>query len=96
MHCHNELDARSAIAAARAVESVNPLFLEDPLAVPFSEAWMAIKRSTRIPILTGEKLELRARLPSISRRAGRLTSFTRIWPSPAGSPAPRRSPTTRR
>ncbi len=58
VHCHNELDARSAIAAARAVEPVNPLFLEDPLAVPFSEAWMSLRRSTRVPILTGEKLEL--------------------------------------
>jgi galactonate dehydratase len=37
---------------------MNPLFLEDALNVPFSEAWMALKRSTRIPILTGEKLEL--------------------------------------
>src|SRR5256885_5232777 len=26
--------------------------------VPFSEAWMALKRSTRVPILTGEKLEM--------------------------------------
>ena len=48
--------ARSAVA--RAVEPMNPLFLEDPLNVPFSEAWMALKRSTRVPILTGEKLEM--------------------------------------
>jgi L-alanine-DL-glutamate epimerase-like enolase superfamily enzyme len=58
VHCHNELDAPSAIAVARAVEPMNPLFLEDPLNVPFSEAWMALKRSTRVPILTGEKLEM--------------------------------------
>src|SRR5947209_3311711 len=58
VHCHNELDTPSAIAVARAVEPMNPLFLEDPLNVPFSEAWMALKRSTRVPILTGEKLEM--------------------------------------
>jgi galactonate dehydratase len=58
VHCHNEFDTPSAIGIAKAVEPMNPLFLEDPLNVPFSEGWMAIKRSTRIPILTGEKLEL--------------------------------------
>jgi galactonate dehydratase len=58
VHCHNEFDTPSAIAVAKAVEPMNPLFLEDALNVPFSEGWMALKRSTRIPILTGEKLEL--------------------------------------
>jgi len=58
VHCHNEFDTVSAIGVAKAVESMNPLFLEDALNVPFSEGWMALKRSTRIPILTGEKLEL--------------------------------------
>lgn len=58
VHCHNEFDTPSAIAIAKAVEPMNPLFLEDALNPPFSEGWMALKRSTRIPILTGEKLEL--------------------------------------
>ncbi len=58
VHCHNEFDTPSAIAVAKAVEPMNPLFYEDGLNVPFSEGWMALKRSTRIPILTGEKLEL--------------------------------------
>jgi galactonate dehydratase len=58
VHCHNEFDTPSAIAVAKAIEPMNPLFYEDPLNVPFSEGWMAVKRSTRIPILTGEKLEL--------------------------------------
>ena len=57
-HCHNEFDTPSAIGVAKAIEPMNPLFLEDPLNVPFSEAWMALRRSTRIPILTGEKLEM--------------------------------------
>ena len=58
IHCHNELDTPSAIAVAKAVETLNPLFYEDPLNVPFSEAWVALKRASRIPILTGEKLEM--------------------------------------
>ena len=58
VHCHNELDTLSALGVAKAVEPMNPLFLEDALNPPYSEAWMALKRSTRIPILTGEKLEL--------------------------------------
>jgi galactonate dehydratase len=58
VHCHNEFDTPSAIAVAKVVEPMNPLFLEDALNVPFSEGWMALKRSTRIPVLTGEKLEL--------------------------------------
>ena len=58
VHCHNEFDTPSAIAVAKAVEPMDPLFLEDPLNVPFSEGWMALKRAARIPILTGEKLEL--------------------------------------
>jgi galactonate dehydratase len=58
VHCHNEFDTPSGIAIAKAVEPMNPLFLEDALNVPFSEGWMALKRSTRVPILTGEKLEL--------------------------------------
>jgi L-alanine-DL-glutamate epimerase-like enolase superfamily enzyme len=58
VHWHNELDTPSAIAVAKAVEPMNPLFIEDALNPPFSEAWMALRRSTRVPLLTGEKLEL--------------------------------------
>jgi galactonate dehydratase len=58
VHCHNELDTPSAIGVAKAVEPMNPLFIEDALNPPFSEAWMALRRSTRVPLLTGEKLEM--------------------------------------
>ena len=58
VHCHNELDEPSAVNVAKAVEPMNPLFIEDPLNPPFSEAWMALRRSTRLTLLTGEKLEL--------------------------------------
>jgi galactonate dehydratase len=42
----------------KAVEPMNPLFIEDVLNPPFSEAWMSLRRVTRVPLLTGEKLEL--------------------------------------
>jgi galactonate dehydratase len=58
VHCHNELDALSAIGVAKAVEFMNPLFIEDPLPPPYSEAWSSLRRSTRLTLLTGEKLEL--------------------------------------
>jgi galactonate dehydratase len=59
VHCHNQWDTPSAIAVSRATEAINPLFIEDPLSnVEFCEGWLAIKRATRTPILTGEKLEM--------------------------------------
>lgn len=58
VHCHNELDVTSAIQVAKAVEPIDPLFYEDPLQVPYTEGWSAVKRSTRVPLLVGEKLEL--------------------------------------
>jgi len=58
VHCHNELDEPSAVRVAEAVEHIEPLFLEDPLAPDFSEAWMALRRSTRVPLMTGENIEL--------------------------------------
>jgi L-alanine-DL-glutamate epimerase-like enolase superfamily enzyme len=58
VHCHNELDVTSAIQVAQAVEPMNPVFYEDPLQVDYTEGWSAVKRSTRVPLLVGEKLEL--------------------------------------
>ncbi len=58
VHCHCELDVPSAIRVARAVEEINPLFFEDPLAPEWSEGWLALRRSTRLPIMTGENMEL--------------------------------------
>ena len=58
MHCHGQLDTRSAIGACKAIEPIDPLWVEDPLSVNYSEGWLELKRSTRAPILTGEKLEM--------------------------------------
>jgi galactonate dehydratase len=57
-HCHNEFDLPTAKAIARAVEPIRPKWFEDPLPPPFSDSWVALKRECRIPILTGEKLEM--------------------------------------
>lgn len=56
-HVHCELDTPSAIAVAEAIEAIRPIYYEDPIQQRFSENWLAIRRSTRIPIMTGENLE---------------------------------------
>ena len=58
LHCHGEMDTPSSIQVAKAIEPYNPLFYEDPMQVLFSDGWRALRQSTRLPILTGEKLEL--------------------------------------
>ena len=58
VHCHNELDTPSAIGVAQMVEPITPLYYEDPLQPGFGENWLALRRSTRLPILTGENIEL--------------------------------------
>jgi galactonate dehydratase len=56
--CHGEFDTLSSIAICRAVEPLNMAFVEDSLNVPWSDGWAQVKRATRVPIMTGEKLEL--------------------------------------
>jgi L-alanine-DL-glutamate epimerase-like enolase superfamily enzyme len=58
VHCHNELDTTSAIAVAEAVEAIKPLYYEDPLQPGFAENWLAVRKSTRVPIMTGENIEM--------------------------------------
>lgn len=58
VHCHNEFDLPTAKGIARAVESIQPKWFEDPLPPPFSDSWVALKRECRVPLLTGEKLEM--------------------------------------
>jgi L-alanine-DL-glutamate epimerase-like enolase superfamily enzyme len=58
VHCHNEYDLPSSIGLARAVEGIDPKWLEDPLPVAFSDSWVALKRMCRVPLLTGEKVEM--------------------------------------
>jgi galactonate dehydratase len=58
VHCHCELDLPSAVAVAEAVEPIKPLYYEDPLQPGFSENWLALRKATNIPIMTGENIEL--------------------------------------
>ena len=70
VHCHNELDLPSAIKVAEAVEHIKPLFFEDPISPAYSDSWMALRRTTRIPIMTGENIELpEAALPFLQNQA---------------------------
>jgi len=64
VHCHNEFDLPSAIGLARAVAPISPMWLEDALPIPYTDAWKVLKAASPVPILTGEKLEsLREFLP---------------------------------
>ena len=70
VHCHCELDTPSAIAVAEAVEAIEPLYYEDPLQPAFGENRLALRRSTRMPIMTGENLELAEQaLPFLTHQA---------------------------
>lgn len=58
VHCHNEWDLPSAIGIAQAVQSAQPLWVEDGLPVMYSDAWKAYKLASPVRVMTGEKLEL--------------------------------------
>ena len=58
VHGHNELDTPSAIQVAEAVKDIKPLWFEDPITPYFSESWMALRRSTTVPLMVGENIEL--------------------------------------
>jgi L-alanine-DL-glutamate epimerase-like enolase superfamily enzyme len=70
VHCHWELDLVSAIQLARAVESVKPLWLEDPLMVDYNDSWKRLTDASPVPILMGENLARREGfLPFITNQA---------------------------
>ncbi len=58
--CHWEFDLRTAIDLAKAVASIKPLFLEDPLPVAYSESWKRLAHMSDVPICTGENWMRRA------------------------------------
>jgi len=58
MHGTGQFDLPTAIALAQAIEPMKPAWFEDPLNYQYSAAWRQLKDSTRVPILTGEKVEL--------------------------------------
>ncbi|MBM3725943.1 MAG: mandelate racemase/muconate lactonizing enzyme family protein [Acidobacteria bacterium] len=59
VHCHWEYDLRTSIQIAEAVESIKPVWLEDPLHVDYSDSWKRLCASSRVPICMGENLTRR-------------------------------------
>ncbi len=59
VHCHWEYDLRTSIQIADAVESIKPVWLEDPLPVDYSDSWKRLCESTKVPICMGENLARR-------------------------------------
>jgi L-alanine-DL-glutamate epimerase-like enolase superfamily enzyme len=59
VHCHWEYDLRTAIQIAGAVESVKPVWLEDPLPVDYSDSWKRLCAASKVPICMGENLARR-------------------------------------
>jgi L-alanine-DL-glutamate epimerase-like enolase superfamily enzyme len=60
VHCHWEYDLRTSIQLAEAVESIRPLWLEDPLPPDYAESWRRLVASSKVPICTGENLSRRS------------------------------------
>jgi L-alanine-DL-glutamate epimerase-like enolase superfamily enzyme len=59
VHCHWEYDLRTSIQLAQAIEPIRPLWLEDPLAIEYSESWKRLVAASNVPICTGENLARR-------------------------------------
>ena len=59
VHCHWEYDLRTSIQFAEAIESIRPVWFEDPLPPEYSDSWKRLCASSRVPICTGENLTRR-------------------------------------
>jgi L-alanine-DL-glutamate epimerase-like enolase superfamily enzyme len=59
VHCHWEYDLRTSIQIADAVESIKPMWFEDPLPPEYSGSWQRLCASSKVPICTGENLARR-------------------------------------
>jgi L-alanine-DL-glutamate epimerase-like enolase superfamily enzyme len=59
VHCHWEYDLRTSIQLSEAVESIRPVWLEDPMPPDYSDSWKRLVASSRVPICMGENLARR-------------------------------------
>ncbi len=59
VHCHWEYDLRTSIQLGEAVESIRPVWLEDPMSPEYSESWKRLTASSKVPICMGENLSRR-------------------------------------
>ena len=58
MHAHGEWDLPTAIRFAQVVEAIEPLWIEDMMPTWYIESWKQYKQASRVPVITGEKMEL--------------------------------------
>jgi L-alanine-DL-glutamate epimerase-like enolase superfamily enzyme len=59
VHCSWNYDLRTSIQIADAVAPIKPVWLEDPMAVPYTESWKRLTEVSKTPICTGENLVFR-------------------------------------
>ena len=71
---HGLWDLTSARQIIRAVESVDPLWIEDPVRMDDTEALRALARFTRVPLLVSETLAPAASYASLLRSCLLYTS----------------------
>jgi L-alanine-DL-glutamate epimerase-like enolase superfamily enzyme len=70
VHCHNEFDTPSAIAVAKAVEPMDPLFIEDALNPPYSEGLDGAEALDAHSAADRRKAGAGAWLQAVSRHSG--------------------------
>ena len=59
VHCHWELGFHDAIKFARAIEPIDPWWLEDPMPIEYVNTWVKLTEASPVPILCGENLYTR-------------------------------------
>jgi len=55
---HGEWDLPTAIGFSHAVEAIEPIWIEDMLPTWYIDSWKQYKQASRVPLITGEKMEL--------------------------------------
>lgn len=68
VHGHDEFDEPSAVGIGKAVEPMNPLFIEDLLSPAWSPAWQSIRRQIRTPLLNRREAGTAAWIPAVHRQ----------------------------
>jgi L-alanine-DL-glutamate epimerase-like enolase superfamily enzyme len=56
VHCHWDMKLQDALKVANVIAPYQPIWLEDPMNVPFSPAWVRLAERSPVPICTGENL----------------------------------------
>lgn len=68
--CHWQFDLRTSITLAQGLAEIKPLWLEDPMPVPYSDSWKRLVEMSPVPICTGENWMRRSEaLPFVKNSA---------------------------